>query len=451
MLGTTSAQLQTKNTQTHRETVCIAKISGMSELASNNPFRDRTDPPPYQVAVQPPSTSRNPFLDGQATSHGSRSVNSRSMSDTRDRHTGVALGAPRGTDYLNVDSARPSTRGREDRMRSLSHDQEHAARRSRQHNEKSGSSRLPREKQSQPESSSGKSTSKVESETRKSRSSKEKSSSGTSKPRKHLDKIDRLDVTGFSTTGGFHHDGPFDACNPNRNKNAKKAPVLAFAKDSTAMTMAAGPPSQPVYFGDHLNNTESFADYGNVAHKTRPTIGVRTASFDPSSNVDPIHGYESVGLGTTTFLEGAPASRSAMLARTVSDNGSRNELRPRATSDYASNSGLGRKKSVLQKIRGAYRERANEANQEQNSSPLTSPYKLNGEGQEYFEDSKGSNHDRAMRLPEKLPGNSSDGRAEALNRVSSGNNDEGSSSAATGLIKRVKSLRVSSKKRSEGP
>lgn len=422
----------------------------MSELASNNPFRDRTDPPPYQVAVQSVSNSRNPFLDGQAPRQASRSMESRSTNDAVERSSGGHHSTSRGTDRSDRSSARVPERSRDDQMRTQSRDQEGTARKSRQHAESSSSSRVPREKHSHTESSSSRTTSKLDSESRKSRSSKDKPSSATTKPRKHLDKIDRLDVTGFSTTGGFHHDGPFDACNPNRNKNAKKAPVLAFAKDSTAMTMAAGPPIQPVYFGDHVNNTESFADYGNVAQKTRPTIGVRTASFDPSSNVDPIHGYESVGLGTTTFLEGAPASRSAMLARTVSDNGSRNELRPRATSDYASNSGLGRKKSVLQKIRGAYRERANETSYEQSSSPPSSPYKPQTDGQEYFDDRKDLTVDRPVRPSDKQRSLSNNGRTEQLLRIPSGNNDEGSSSAANGLIKRVKSLRVTSKKRSEG-
>ncbi|ORY82075.1 hypothetical protein BCR37DRAFT_379997 [Protomyces lactucae-debilis] len=94
----------------------------------------------------------------------------------------------------------------------------------------------------------------------------------------------------------------------------------------------------------------------------RPAPALRSSSFDPTIKVDPIHGYETTGLGTSTFLEGAPASRAAMMARTHSDSGNINvdagegsAGRPRATSDHAS--GLGRKKSVIQRIRGAYKTR----------------------------------------------------------------------------------------------
>ncbi|GMF07737.1 unnamed protein product [Ambrosiozyma monospora] len=48
---------------------------------------------------------------------------------------------------------------------------------------------------------------------------------------KNLDTIDKLDVTGFFSGGGFHHDGPFDACTPHRNKNSRAAPVMAFPAD----------------------------------------------------------------------------------------------------------------------------------------------------------------------------------------------------------------------------
>ncbi|KAF4572978.1 Pal1 cell morphology [Pleurotus pulmonarius] len=42
----------------------------------------------------------------------------------------------------------------------------------------------------------------------------------------HADVIDRLDYTGV---GLFHHDGPFDACAPSRNRQRNKAPMLAWS------------------------------------------------------------------------------------------------------------------------------------------------------------------------------------------------------------------------------
>ena len=64
-------------------------------------------------------------------------------------------------------------------------------------------------------------------------------------------------------------------------------------------------------------------------------------AFDAIARVDPVHGDESLGLGTSTFLEGAPASRLAIKRReSESDQG------------LSGAGGLGRKKSLAQKIRG---------------------------------------------------------------------------------------------------
>lgn len=54
-------------------------------------------------------------------------------------------------------------------------------------------------------------------------------SSGKSRSKKgsqHADVIDRLDFTGVGPM--FHHDGPFDACAPSRNKHRNKAPLHAW-------------------------------------------------------------------------------------------------------------------------------------------------------------------------------------------------------------------------------
>ncbi len=55
-----------------------------------------------------------------------------------------------------------------------------------------------------------------------------------------LDTVDKLDVTGFFTGGTFHHDGPFDACTPHRNKNQVKAPVNAFPIDGPNTSLKGG-------------------------------------------------------------------------------------------------------------------------------------------------------------------------------------------------------------------
>ncbi|KAF8528016.1 hypothetical protein BU17DRAFT_61356 [Hysterangium stoloniferum] len=50
----------------------------------------------------------------------------------------------------------------------------------------------------------------------------------TKKASMHADIIDRLDFSGLGHTM-LHHDGPFDACAPSRNKNKNKAPMLAWS------------------------------------------------------------------------------------------------------------------------------------------------------------------------------------------------------------------------------
>ncbi|KAF5375254.1 hypothetical protein D9758_000347 [Tetrapyrgos nigripes] len=49
--------------------------------------------------------------------------------------------------------------------------------------------------------------------------------SRSKKGSQHADVIDRLDFTGNAM---FHHDGPFDACAPSRNRHRTKAPMMAW-------------------------------------------------------------------------------------------------------------------------------------------------------------------------------------------------------------------------------
>ena len=216
---------------------------------------------------------------------------------------------------------------------------------------------------------------------------KPSTSSKSKKPNKQIDIIDSLDVTSIFGTGGecsyfgfltfriqlisflaFHHDGPFDACNPHRNrKGQQRAPMQAFAKDSANNSMGgSGPVNKDINIAQfHGRGAEGFTDYStsgarppaetvafepyagaDVSRKAAPGInGVidRTSSFNPLAQVDKIHGEETMGLGTTTHLEGAPAPRAAIVRR-ESDN----DQIP-GTSNAG---GLGRKRSLAQKIRG---------------------------------------------------------------------------------------------------
>lgn len=128
--------------------------------------------------------------------------------------------------------------------------------------------------------------------------------------------------------------------------------MQAFPKDSLNNVLGGGGPlnkrpDHATFLGN--NDEEAFKDYskGGVGYSgyepysngaIRP--GKATAIVESTTTrVEPIHGEETLGLGTSTFLEGAPASRTAMQRR-ESEQTSPTE------------GGLGRKKSLAQKIRG---------------------------------------------------------------------------------------------------
>lgn len=187
---------------------------------------------------------------------------------------------------------------------------------------------------------------------------KDGKSRSTRKDRR-LDIIDKLDVTSIYGTGSkysrvraslhirilivilvFHHDGPFDACNPHRNRRGlRTAPMQAFPKGSTNMALGgAGPNNSNIDLNlFHGRMEEGHTDFATAARRNADSGN----NFDPTSRVEPVHGSESMGLGTSTFLDGAPASRSAM-ARRQSEN----------ETSIGQNGGLARKKSLAQRLRG---------------------------------------------------------------------------------------------------
>ncbi|RKF53997.1 putative pal1 cell morphology protein [Golovinomyces cichoracearum] len=174
------------------------------------------------------------------------------------------------------------------------------------------------------------------------------------KPNRKLDVIDKLDVTSIYGTGLFHHDGPFDACNPHRNRQgSKRAPMQAFPKDSLNNVLGGGGPinirpdhalflgnKNEEAFNDYskggtsFNDTDSYDNSLNFTGNSRQESNVLSAT----NRVEPIHGEETLGLGTSTFLEGAPASRNAMQRR--------------ESETVQVDLTLSRSKSIAQKFRG---------------------------------------------------------------------------------------------------
>ncbi|KAJ5917910.1 hypothetical protein N7454_010285 [Penicillium verhagenii] len=161
----------------------------------------------------------------------------------------------------------------------------------------------------------------------------------SSRKDRRLDIIDKLDVTSIYGTGMFHHDGPFDACNPHRNrKGARTAPMQAFPKNSTNMALGGSGPVNPNIDLNlfHGRMEEGYNDYNSGLNRNAETVQI-----DAKTTLEPVHGAQTMGLGTSTFLDGAPASRSAIARRESA-----------AEAQLAANGGLQRKKSLAQRLRG---------------------------------------------------------------------------------------------------
>ena len=120
--------------------------------------------------------------------------------------------------------------------------------------------------------------------------------------------------------------------------------MQAFPKDSLNNVLGGGGPvnrrpDHSVFLGN--NDGEAFKDYapGSTGYYgSQPKQKTETNVQSATTTLEPIHGEETLGLGTSTFLEGAPASRTAMQRR-ESESG-------------PTGGGLSRKKSLAQKIRG---------------------------------------------------------------------------------------------------
>jgi len=75
----------------------------------------------------------------------------------------------------------------------------------------------------------------------------DKSKKSSKKGSKHADVIDRLDYTGVGPM--FHHDGPFDACAPSRNRQKNRAPMMAWsAREETPKEYNDNPYPSPAAY-----------------------------------------------------------------------------------------------------------------------------------------------------------------------------------------------------------
>ncbi len=137
--------------------------------------------------------------------------------------------------------------------------------------------------------------------------------------------------------------------------------MQAFAPDSMNNSLRGGPNNAKADHSTFLGqaNTEAFTDYSRGGSNAPVYEGYNgRGPHAPSkslanvqsavSKIEPVHGDMSMGLGTSTFLDGAPASRAAIQKSTEEQA---TTLESKTPGGVAAG-GLGRKKSIAQKIRG---------------------------------------------------------------------------------------------------
>jgi hypothetical protein len=116
--------------------------------------------------------------------------------------------------------------------------------------------------------------------------------------------------------------------------------MQAFPEGSANMAMGGSGPLNSRLDLDrfHGRGEEGFQDYG----RTRKAD--TTNYINPTDRIEQVHGEASYGLGTSTFLEGAPASKRALERRESEEQ--------TAFGAEGMGGGLTRKKSLAQRIRG---------------------------------------------------------------------------------------------------
>lgn len=120
----------------------------------------------------------------------------------------------------------------------------------------------------------------------------------------------------------------------------------AFPADSLNMRLGGSGPLKNKIDVDqfHGRTAEGYNDYNEAAivegdaEPVRRQLPERSTSFNPTSR-DIVHGSETAGLGTSTFLDGAPASRRAI------------EEGEKEAAEQQQQQALSRKKSIAQRFR----------------------------------------------------------------------------------------------------
>lgn len=198
----------------------------------------------------------------------------------------------------------------------------------------------------------------------------------------------------------------------------------------------------------HGRGGEAHGDYNEAAVIEEPVQPYRQDLKPDGTGYNPVarevvHGEESYGLGATTFLEGAPASRAAIQRRESEYE----------TAQVEQPLGLSRKKSLAQKIRGVRPTRDRFGSPEGRgpaSPPLTAPIPGQSESvNPFFREYNGETKKEATAIA--FEEQAKPGRARApsspsrnmLQRTTTGGSigPEDGSTKPVGLLGRMKSLK----------
>ncbi|QSL65431.1 hypothetical protein MERGE_002742 [Pneumocystis wakefieldiae] len=255
--------------------------------------------------------------------------------------------------------------------------------------------------------------------------SKEKTNDHPRKERRsriHVDRIDLLDVTAVYGSGAFHHDGPFDACNPYRNKSSKKDPVLAFHEDSMSMSFSKMDAenskfSIDKYFGNR--DVEAYNEFSPSAFYSRK-----------NRSSDLHHGSARSGLGTSTFLEGTHASQASIRRVALLSDEEKNEKDNKLSGFQGHcsthDNDLNCKRSFAHRIRGSKKDSHSNF---LSTYSMDSSYLSETSGQIDVEKTTFSTKKKNISIPQNN-----------FQTISSDNSE--SSCASKGLLNRVRSLKV---------
>ncbi|KAK9383208.1 Pal1 cell morphology protein-domain-containing protein [Kockiozyma suomiensis] len=247
----------------------------------------------------------------------------------------------------------------------------------------------------------------------------------SSKQKGPLDTIDRLDVTGIFGAG-FHHDGPFDACNPHRNLVDRKAPMLAFPADSENNSLGA-----PAHLLVHRKGLSASAAISVDGIKEDPS-----GRFDVTYRPDPVFGETSLGLGSTTFFEGTPASRAAI------EQQQRGVVGHDVVDFSKVESSLVRKKSIVQKLRSS------DSKHQRHLTPINTAQANTNAGSRHH-----SADERPLAILEEdcsgMPPPAAPRMIRQVSSPASSSYAGGDAPVPSTLLKRVRSLKVGSSKRKE--